>query len=99
MESSTDTGVSTPPAKSRTTAALLALFLGGLGVHKFYLGYTAVGVIFLLINTVGWLVFWIVAFVPNILVWLVCVIECIIYFTKTDEDFHRIYVAGRHSLL
>ena len=34
--------------KSRTTAALLALFLGGLGVHKFYLGEGGSGVIYLL---------------------------------------------------
>lgn len=29
--------------KSPVAAGLLALFLGGLGVHKFYLGYTAEG--------------------------------------------------------
>lgn len=34
--------------KSKTTAALLALFLGGLGVHKFYLGKTGIGVIYLI---------------------------------------------------
>ena len=31
--------------KSKTTALLLCLFLGGIGVHRFYLGYTLFGVI------------------------------------------------------
>lgn len=34
--------------KSKTTATLLAFFLGGLGAHKFYLGQTGQGVLFLL---------------------------------------------------
>lgn len=34
--------------KSKTTATLLAFFLGGFGVHKFYLGQTGQGVLFLL---------------------------------------------------
>lgn len=40
----------TPPGgeKSQTVAWLLALFLGGLGIHRFYLGYTWQGVVQLL---------------------------------------------------
>jgi hypothetical protein len=34
--------------KSQTVAWLLALFLGGLGIHRFYLGYTWQGVVQLL---------------------------------------------------
>jgi len=30
--------------KEKLTAFLLALFLGGLGVHRFYLGYTGIGI-------------------------------------------------------
>jgi TM2 domain-containing membrane protein YozV len=34
--------------KSQLTALLLCFFLGGLGIHRFYLGYTAIGIIQLL---------------------------------------------------
>ena len=31
--------------KSKTTAAILCIFLGSLGVHRFYLGYKLFGII------------------------------------------------------
>ena len=34
--------------KSKTTAALLAIFLGGFGVHKFYLNQIGTGVAYLI---------------------------------------------------
>ena len=34
-----------PLAKSKLAAGLLGIFLGGFGVHRFYLGYTRIGVI------------------------------------------------------
>lgn len=42
--------------KSQLTAVLLAFFLGGLGIHRFYLGYTWQGVVQLL--TLGGLGIW-----------------------------------------
>lgn len=35
-------------AKSRSTAILLALFLGGVGIHKFYLNRPGAGIVYLL---------------------------------------------------
>ena len=51
-----DATTSTAGNKSKTTALLLCLFLGGIGVHRFYLGYTLFGVIQLL--TIGGLGIW-----------------------------------------
>lgn len=39
--------------KSKLVAGLLGVFLGGLGIHNFYLGYTNRGVTQLLLTTVG----------------------------------------------
>ncbi|MCQ9634464.1 TM2 domain-containing protein [Chryseobacterium sp. WG23] len=33
--------------KSKSTTALLAFFLGGLGIHRFYLGQTVMGLLYL----------------------------------------------------
>lgn len=46
-----------PPAgvgyKSKMAAGLLGIFLGGLGIHNFYLGYTTKAVIQLVVSLVG----------------------------------------------
>lgn len=34
-----------PQPKSKLAAGLLGIFLGGLGIHRFYLGYTTIGII------------------------------------------------------
>lgn len=67
--------------KSRTTAAILAIFLGGLGVHRFYLGQTGLGIIYLLF-------FW--TFIPAV----VAIIDFLIWLTMTDEKFNEKYNQG-----
>lgn len=79
----------TDSEKGRLAAGLLAIFLGGLGVHKFYLGYTGAGVAMLLISIFG-----AVILIGPILMGLCGLIEGIIYLTKSDEDFQRTYVWG-----
>jgi TM2 domain-containing membrane protein YozV len=47
-------GASRSPAlKSKLAAALLGIFLGGLGIHRFYLGYNAIGVAQLTLGLLG----------------------------------------------
>ena len=41
-------------AKSKIAAGLLGIFLGSLGVHNFYLGYTGKAVAQLLLTLIGW---------------------------------------------
>ena len=88
-------GSSAPGSKSKVTAGLLAIFLGGLGIHKFYLGYTGPGLVFLLFNTIGWIVTWFLLGIPNAALGTIALIEGIIYLTKSDEEFEQIYVTGK----
>lgn len=46
--------------KSRVAAGILGIFLGGLGIHRFYLGYVGIGIVQLIVSiltffTVGWI--------------------------------------------
>lgn len=52
--------------KSKLVAALLAFFLGGFGIHRFYLGYTGIGIAILLLGCIG--VGWIWALIDFILI-------------------------------
>lgn len=78
--------------KNKIVAALLAFFLGTLGIHKFYLGKTTAGIIMLVCGTVGWLLI-----LPGLISALIAFIEFIIYLVKSDEEFHRDYVVGNKS--
>jgi len=62
------------PVKSKIVAGILALFLGGIGVHKFYLGKIGMGIIYLLFCWTG---------IPSIIAF----IEGIIYLCSNDENF------------
>lgn len=81
--------------KSRVTAGVLALVLGGLGIHKFYLGYTGPGLVFLLVNTIGWIVTIFLLGLPNIALGIIAMVEGILYLTKSDEEFRQTYVVGK----
>jgi TM2 domain-containing membrane protein YozV/RNA polymerase subunit RPABC4/transcription elongation factor Spt4 len=77
--------------KSKVAAGLLAIFLGSLGIHKFYLGYSTAGVIMLLLSLVaGCVTFGVVTGI----VATIALIEGILYLTKSDEEFDRLYVQG-----
>ena len=41
-----------PATKSKLAAGLLGIFLGSLGIHRFYLGYVGVGIVQLLMTVV-----------------------------------------------
>jgi TM2 domain-containing membrane protein YozV len=69
----------------KLVAGILAILLGGIGIHKFYLGYTTPGIILLIAGlcTLGMIT-------P-----LIGLIEGIIYLTKSDEDFIQTYQVGK----
>ena len=68
----------------KVVAGILGILLGGLGVHKFYLGYTTTGIIQLVIGVCTFGVGGIIG-----------LIEGIIYLTKSDEEFIQTYQVGK----
>lgn len=62
--------------KSRVTAGVLALLLGGIGVHKFYTGAWGWGIVYLLFC---------LTYIPA----LMALAEGIRYLVLTPEDFDR----------
>ncbi len=68
----------TDGGKDRATAIAFALILGGLGIHKFYLGKIAQGVIYLVFSWTG---------IPSLIGW----IEGIMYLRTSDADWAAIY--------
>ncbi|MBR3181739.1 MAG: TM2 domain-containing protein [Eggerthellaceae bacterium] len=80
--------------KDHVSAGLLAIFLGMFGVHKFYLGCNNAGFIMLAVSIIGGIfTFGLAAAV----IWLIAVIEGIIYLTKTQTEFDNIYVLNQRD--
>ena len=78
--------------KSRGVAGAAAILMGGLGVHKFYLGYYTQGLVLLVVFAFG---FYRPGFLINAVIGGVTAIEGIIYLLKSDEEFHRTYVENK----
>jgi TM2 domain-containing membrane protein YozV len=72
-------------AKSKTTAALLCFFLGGLGIHRFYLGYNGLGIAMILIGVTLGIVTCGVAW-PLMGIW--ALIDLILILTDKVPDVH-----------
>ena len=70
--------------QKKLIAALLAIFLGGFGAHKFYLGYMKAGIVQLVVSLIT----------CGSIGSLIGLIEGIMYFTKSDDDFESVYING-----
>jgi TM2 domain-containing membrane protein YozV len=83
---------------TKMAAGLLAIFLGWLGIHKFYLGYNGAGAIYITITAVSWVLMFIscgILFFLPMIPSIMALIEGIIYLTKTDRDFYETYMRGQ----
>jgi TM2 domain-containing membrane protein YozV len=79
-----------PDSSKKIPAGICGILLGGLGVHKFVLGYTKEGLIMLLTTlfTCG---------IAGIIWGIFGLIEGIIYLTKSDDEFARTYVTNKRG--
>lgn len=101
-------------AQKKLIAGLLAIFLGSLGVHKFYLGMNRPGALVLGLNVGAWVLAILLGIVTLAVGFIVTLplasllsfalgvlglVEGIIYLTKTDEAFGREYLIGKKAWL
>ena len=75
--------------KSKTTAILLALFLGCWGVHLFYLGENKRGFVYLVIGGFG-----LFFFIPLLISGILALIDLIKYAKMSDAEFAAKYSGG-----
>jgi TM2 domain-containing membrane protein YozV len=73
-------------AEKKVVAGIFGILLGGLGIHKFYLGYTKEGIIQIVVTVVTCGIGSIIG-----------LIEGIIYLTKTDEEFVRTCIENQRA--
>ena len=89
-------------AKSMLVAYLLAIFLGGLGVHRFYLGRTNSGIVMLVMCIVGWLtaafVIGLVLLIP-LAIWLLVDLFLIPGMVEADKRNLRARVSQELSIM
>lgn len=76
-----------PQAKSRLAAGLLGILVGSLGIHRFYLGYTGIGLTMLLVSVLS---FGFAA--PVIAIW--GLVEGILYLTS-KTGYYSVDSTGR----
>ena len=90
-----------PVENKKIMAAVTAILVGYIGIHKFVLGYNQEGIIYLIANlvivpTIGSLTCG-VGFALYGVTYLIPVIEGIIYLTKSDEDFMNTYQLNKKA--
>jgi TM2 domain-containing membrane protein YozV len=76
-----------PVSTNRVAAGIFGILLGVFGVHKFVLGYVGEGLVMLFVTLLT-------AGIGGVVMFVVGVIEGVIYLTKTDQEFHAIYEVG-----
>ena len=70
--------------RNKTTAALLAFFLGAIGIDQFYVGQNAAGIVLMLITicSVGW---------GLVLTGIVALVHFFQFLVMSDEEFDNKY--------
>lgn len=81
-----------PNTKDHVAAGLLAIFLGSLGIHKFYLGYNTPGFIMLAVTIVGSIFSLGIAGLAMV---VISIVEGVLYFSKSQTEFEQVYVFNK----
>lgn len=85
-----------PGADKKIAAGICGILIGAFGIHKFILGYKEEGIIMLAVSLVGIVLScFFVPLVATLAMWIIGLVEGILYLTKTDEKFVETYINNR----
>jgi TM2 domain-containing membrane protein YozV len=80
--------------KNKIAAGVLAIVLGGLGIHHFYLGNTNWGLIYLGVSIVGSFIC-----VGPFIIWILALIDGVKYLIADDAAFNEVVASGKTSIV
>jgi len=85
--------------RNKIVAGILAIFLGTLGVHAFYIGNTKMGVIMLLGTIISFpLMLVVIGILTSSAIVLLALVQGILYLVASDSEFHNKYVVRQKWL-
>jgi TM2 domain-containing membrane protein YozV len=79
-------------SQKKLAAGICGILIGGLGIHKFILGFNTAGIIMVSVSAVG--IIGSCFFFPifaTMAMGIIGLVEGITYLSKTDEDFYQTY--------
>lgn len=85
-----DAFADSPEGKSRGIAALLAIFLGSLGIHYFYMGKNTAGIVYLLITLLS-------CGLGGAIIGILGLIQGIIMFGMTNQAWRQKYILSPNT--
>ena len=78
-------------AGKKLAAGICGILLGSLGIHKFILGLNKPGIIMLMVSILGFCVG------GTAVMHIIGIVEGIMYLTKSDEEFYRLYAVEKRG--
>ena len=79
-----------PSGRSRGVAGLLAILVGALGIHYFYMGKSTPGIVFLLASLLS-------CGVLGTVTAIISLVQGIMFFMMSEEEFERKYINTQSS--
>lgn len=98
MQQMPNMGAKPAGADKKVAAGICGIVLGGLGIHKFILGYQQEGIIMLSVYLGGLILGFFtcgITFLLSMAVHIVGIVEGVMYLTKSDDEFVNTYITHK----
>lgn len=86
-------------SSKKIAAGVCGILLGGLGIHKFILGFTTPGILMLVVTLVCFStgIFCLFPLIGYFAMHVIGLVEGILYLTKSDEEFYQTYAIRKRE--